>query len=91
MTTTATILDKPALGFYLRDPAVIRRRRDAAARGRWFMEQTMAEHHTRCAAMQQLGCLYDQIRTGRNLTIVAEQLMILAAQLETPEPLRCAA
>lgn len=74
----------PALGAYLNTPETT----EAKDRMRWMYQMSRIDHRERTRVYDQLVDMLEQVRTGRRLDIVADQLVVLAARLDDAIQLR---
>lgn len=66
----------PALGAFREQADEARRR------ARWLMQCSLAEHHARWVALPKIIRIYEALRLGRRLDLIARDLRTLAADLE---------
>lgn len=70
--------NRPALGAYINTPET----EEAKDRMRWMYQMSRIDHRERTRAYDELVGILQQVRTGRRLDIVADQLVVLAARLD---------
>lgn len=66
------------IGYYLKTPEVAHRRSIAA----WNMRCALAGLRARAAVLRRLADLYDEVRCGRTLDVIARELRALADDLD---------
>lgn len=81
---TLVAVDQPALGAFLNLPDL----EEAKDRARWSYRISRLDYAARTDAIRRLSRIYDGLRTGRRLDLIADDLTALAARLEdVPQPL----